>query len=92
MSQTLTLELSDEDYAFIKQQADEAGMSVNEWILNYLVEKSETRTHAERQEARQRFRHHAGSISLGFATGANNEKIDTDLARAYSNDSDEADS
>jgi hypothetical protein len=98
MSQTLTLELSDDVYAILKQQADEAGMPVNEWILTYLVQYSESNNHlesktsAEQQEVRQRFRRHAGSISLGYATGTNNEQIDADLARAYTHDSDEADS
>jgi len=98
MSQTLTLELSDDVYAILKQQAEEAGMPLNEWILTYLVQSSEgnnhseSKTSAEQQEVRQRFRRHAGSISLGYPTGTDNEQIDTDLARSYTHDSNETDS
>jgi len=41
---------------------------------------------AQQEEARQRFRNHAGSVSLGYATGADNESIDADLAKAYSDE------
>ncbi len=38
---------------------------------------------AQRQEARERFRRHAGAVSLGRATGADNESIDADLSREF---------
>jgi len=41
---------------------------------------------AQQEKARQRFRNHAGSVSLGYATGADNESIDADLAKAYSDE------
>ena len=40
-------------------------------------------TEEEKQAARERFRRHAGAINLGYATGADNESIDADLAREY---------
>jgi hypothetical protein len=40
----------------------------------------------QQEEARQRFRNHAGAISLGYATGIDNESIDADLARAYASE------
>jgi hypothetical protein len=38
------------------------------------------------EEARQRFRNHAGALKFGYATGVDNESIDADLARAYANE------
>ena len=38
------------------------------------------------EDARQRFRNHAGAVSLGYATGAENEAINADLARAYADE------
>lgn len=92
MSQSLTLELNDEVYANLKQQAEIAGLSVSEWIVVSLVQQSESSreldiaTKKEQEAARQRFRRHAGSVNLGYATGADNDSIDADLARAYSNE------
>jgi hypothetical protein len=92
MTQQLTLELNDEVYAALKQQAKGAGLSLSDWIVASLVEqlrengKEDMRTKDEQEVARQRFRSHAGSINLGYATGADNESIDADLARAYENE------
>ena len=91
MSQVLTLELSDTDYAEIRQRAELAGVTITEWALASLKEykqitKSKLQSEVEKQAARQRFRHHAGSINLGYATGADNESIDADLAKAYANE------
>ena len=41
------------------------------------------RTDAEMQAARERFERHFGEVDLGYATGADNEQIDADLAREY---------
>jgi hypothetical protein len=92
MSQSLTLEISDEVYATLKQQAEVAGLSLTEWIVASLVQQSisisklDLQTQVDKEAARQRFRRHAGSINLGYATGADNESIEADLARAYSNE------
>lgn len=91
MSQHLTLELSDEVYADLQQQANAVGLSITEWMVVVLSKQdsaiSETSSSAEQQEkARQRFRNHAGAVSLGYTTGIDNASIDADLARAYSND------
>jgi hypothetical protein len=91
MSHSLTLELSDEVYATVQQQAENAGLSLTEWILACVEQQSIAKnrlgiqTHTEKEAARQRFRRHAGSIDLGYPTGADNDSIDADLARAYSN-------
>jgi len=89
MSQNLNLELSDEVYQTLKQQAENAGLSLQEWIVFSLTKQShnqEDRTVAEKEAVRDRFRRHAGAINLGYPTGADNESIDADLARAYNNE------
>jgi hypothetical protein len=88
MSQQLTLELSDEVYTDLKQKANAVGVSVTEWIVAVLSNQSNgvsqsLHSVAQQEEARQRFRNHAGAISLGYATGTDNESIDADLAKAY---------
>ncbi len=89
MSQVLTLELSEEAYRALQQQAEIAGISVSEWITTSLEQQyglqKKQQAEAEKEAARQRFRHHAGAIDLGYATGADNESIDADLVRAYGN-------
>ena len=94
MSQQLILELSDEVYADLQQNANAVGVSVAEWIVVLLGNQgshvSKTLQSVVRQEeARQRFRNHAGTISLGYATGIDNESIDADLARAYATEYEE---
>lgn len=91
MSQQLTLELSDEVYADLQQKANAVGLSLAEWIVAALSHQSngvsKVLGSAELQEeARQRFRSHAGAISLGYATGVDNASIDADLARAYASE------
>jgi hypothetical protein len=91
MSQVLTLELSDADYASLRYRAQLSGVSVTEWAIASLKEnnrlaKPKSQNEAEKQAARQRFRRHAGAINLGYATGADNESIDADLAKAYANE------
>jgi hypothetical protein len=90
MSQRLTLELSDEIYANLQQKANAGGMSLAEWIVAVLSNHNIGMGQAlhptvHQEEARQRFRSHAGAISVGYATGIDNESIDADLAKAYAN-------
>jgi len=52
MSQTLNLKLSDEVYQTLKQQAENAGFSLQEWIVFSLTKQShnqEDRTVAEKK-------------------------------------------
>jgi hypothetical protein len=91
VSQVLSLELSDELYAVLQQQAEVAGISLAELVVTFIeqqygslrLEKLQTET--EKEAVRQRFRSHAGSINLRYTTGADNENIDADLVSAYSN-------
>jgi Ribbon-helix-helix protein, copG family len=90
MSQVITLELSDEVCAALKQKAESAGISLSELIKVTLDQQSGSssyqKTDIENEAARQRFRRHAGVIDLGYSTGADNASIDADLVRAYSGD------
>lgn len=91
MSQQLTLEISDEVYADLRLKASSAGISITEWIVTVLSRQGTTARSMmpslERQEqARQKFKSHAGAISLGYATGLDNQAIDADLAKAYSDE------
>jgi hypothetical protein len=90
MGRQLTLELSDKVYADLQQKANAVGLSVSEWIVIVLSNQSNDASNvlqstAKKEEVRQRFRSHAGAISLGYETGIGNESIDADLARAYAN-------
>ncbi|MEH2372631.1 hypothetical protein [Nostoc sp.] len=95
MSQVLSLELSDEVYAALQQQAEVAGVSLAELVATSIEQKygslrhEKSQTEIEKEVARQRFRSQAGSINLGYATGADNESIDADLLKAYSDISEE---
>jgi hypothetical protein len=44
------------------------------------------RTAKARQDARERFERHFATLNLFYPTGADNESIDADLARAYANE------
>ena len=92
MSQALTLELSDDAYTAIRRHAEAARTSPAHWIAVTLEQQygggreqgvRAQRTETEQQTARERFERHFGEIDLGYATGADNEKIDADLAREY---------
>jgi hypothetical protein len=91
MSQHLTLELSDEMYADIQQQANAVGLSITDWMVAVLSKQSSViskilSSEEQQEKARQKFRNSAGVVSLGYATGIDNASIDDDLARAYAND------
>lgn len=90
MSQTLMLEVNDQVYETIRQQADAAGTSpaqlavaALEQRFNGIHKKIDPRTEAEKQAANERFRSLFGSVDLGHPTGTDNEGIDADLAREY---------
>jgi len=86
------LELPDNVYEPLVKVAEKAELSLEEWILARLrayvppVVLSEQ----ERAEAMARLMQHAGAVNLGRPTGADNESIDADLAREYSNAHEEA--
>jgi hypothetical protein len=91
MSQQLTLELSDEVYADLQQKADALGLSIAEWVVTLLSRQNDPAeinalSATQKEQVRQQFMSFAGAVNLGYATGIDNEVIDADLARAYSND------
>lgn len=93
MGQTLTLKLSDETYTLIRRRAEAAGTSPARWLASALEEQyargrasqggGETRPGADKQAARQRFERHFGEVDVDDATGADNARIDADLAQQY---------
>lgn len=101
MGQILTLELNEEVYAVIQRQAAAAGTSPAHWIASMLEQQCEhlrdwqvdraRRTEAEKQVPRERFEQHFGEVDLGYATGADNEQIDLDLAREYADPHEDTD-
>jgi hypothetical protein len=88
MSQQLTLEISDEVYADLQRKASAIGVSITEWIVTVLSRQDAVAvlSSEQQEQARQKFKRHAGAISLGYATGTTNEAIDADLAKAYANE------
>jgi predicted transcriptional regulator len=93
MSHSLTVQLSDAAYAALQQYAQTAAQSPAELAAAALEQRfsgsdgvrasNGLMCETERQAARQRFERHFGAVNLGYATGADNEGIDADLARAY---------
>ncbi|MGB7088313.1 MAG: hypothetical protein WBD47_22350 [Phormidesmis sp.] len=90
MSQQLTLEISDEVYKSLEQQATAVGVTIPQWIVTVLSTQGNSASSAlspeHQEQARRQFRRHAGAVSLGHATGAESQEIDTDLAKAYADE------
>lgn len=91
MSQQLTLEISDEVYADLQRKSNAVGVSITEWIVLLLSRRSGNVSNIllspELQaQALRKFRSHAGTVSLGYATDTDNDQIDADLAKAYADD------
>lgn len=91
MSQQLTLEISDEVYADLQRKSSAVGISITEWIVTLLSRQSSIVSNILRSpelqaQARNKFRSHAGAVSLGYAIDTDNDQIDADLAKAYADD------
>ena len=87
MSKTLTFEIIDEIYEELEKKAAREGRSVEavalEWLARHAPRPRPNLSEEEMKEAWERLARHAGAASLGYATGADNESIDRDLAREY---------
>ena len=87
MSQVVSLELRDEVYTALRQQAESFGISLSELILIALERQSSLltphKTEAEKKTARARFERHFGTLKLEHPTALDNESIDADLVREY---------
>lgn len=88
MSKTLTFDISEDLYESFGQIARRDGKTTEQVALEYLARRAAERrpklSEEERRAAQERFRHYIGAVSLGHPTGADNESIDRDLAREYS--------
>ncbi|WP_238845715.1 hypothetical protein [Nostoc edaphicum] len=75
----------------MQQQAEDVGVYLAEFVATSIeqqyafVRRENSQPETEKEAVRQRFRSHAGNINLGYATGVDNESIDADLVKAYSN-------
>lgn len=87
MSQSLTIRLNDDVFARLQQQAVAAGLSPEELAAASVERQCDTmapiRSESEIEKARERFERHFGEIDLGCPSGADNERIDADLAREH---------
>jgi hypothetical protein len=92
MSQQLVLELSDEVYTALQEQANAAGLSIEEWLVTSLSQQypsltpANTSNLAQQDDGMARLLHYAGAIQSNGATGSDNASIDADLAKAYANE------
>ncbi len=89
MSQILTLELNDQIFAVIQQQADSIGIAPESLATKLLEQKLSQMsnfllTDAEKESKRANFERHFGVIDLGLPIDLDNESIDADLAKEYS--------
>ncbi len=83
MSQTLTIQISDQAYSAIRAEADSFGVPPLQIVTQTLERHfcdDVPRTETEKQAARARFESHFGEIDLGMRTGSDNNSIDADLA------------
>jgi gamma-glutamyl:cysteine ligase YbdK (ATP-grasp superfamily) len=72
MSDSLQLTLPDELRRRVTQVAAAAGQTPEEWVIAMVRQQLSQRD--------ARLRRHFGSVNLGRPTGADNERIDADLA------------
>jgi len=91
MSQQLTLEISDDVYAELQRKSSAVGVPMTEWIVTLLSSQTSATSDIPlspeiQLQARNKFRSHAGAVSLGYATHKDNDQIDADLAKAYTDD------
>jgi hypothetical protein len=87
MERTLVIKLPDTTYSALEQQAETKGLSASDLAARSLERQYRSQVDPKsKAEARERFERHFGSVHLGRATGADNERIDADLAREYADD------
>lgn len=88
MSQMLTLELSDQIFTLIQQQAEVMGVPPERLVAMLLEQRfvqnfKSLLPDSEKEIARSRFERHFGSLNLEQVPAIDNESIDADLAREY---------
>jgi hypothetical protein len=88
MNQSLTLELSEQVFVAIQQQAQLTGISPSQ-LAATLLERQFPGTlkplldDVEQEMERSRFERHFGALGLGNPMDLDNESVDADLAREY---------
>ena len=90
MSQILTLELNDQFFAAIHQQAESIGIPTENLAVKLLQQNFSQMfrllpTDNEKTIRRVKFERHFGAIDLGIDINLDNESIDADLAKEYDN-------
>lgn len=94
MTQTLTLELNDQFFAAIHQQAQSIGIPPENLAIKLLEQNFVNMfrllpTDAEKKRRVSKFERHFGAIDLDVATNLDNESIDADLAKEYASNHEE---
>lgn len=95
MTQTLTLELNDQFFAALHQQAQSIGIPPENLVVKLLEQNFAQMfkllpNDAEKERRTSKFERHFGEIDLGIAMNLDNESIEADLAKEYaSNHGDE---
>ncbi len=88
MTQSLKLELNDQIFAAIQQQAEAIGI-LPEQLAAKLLEQQFGQvfklllSEAEKETARTKFERHFGTLNLEHPLNLNNDSIDADLVREY---------
>jgi hypothetical protein len=88
MSQLLTLELTDQIFVTIRQEAENIGMPAEQLAANLLEQKVSQifkllMTDEKKAAARINFESHFGAILSDQSTDFDNESIDAELAKEY---------
>ncbi|HEV3470140.1 MAG TPA: hypothetical protein VG148_12520 [Pyrinomonadaceae bacterium] len=94
MNRTLTFEIPEEIYTVLEERAEREGRSTEAVVLEYLARHAPKPRPKLREEelraAHEELMSFAGAASLGYATGADNESIDRDLAEEYGSSHEDA--
>lgn len=85
MGHRLTLDMPDELYEPLVRAARQVKQPIEKWVLVRLGAQLRGASISEEGCAADmdRLIRHAGAVNLGYPTGADNERIDADLAREY---------
>jgi len=79
MAKQLVLELPENVFLQLQKVAENAGQSLEDWAKNQLWVHQLSESEAKIGKVRRHF----GAVDLGYPTGADNEKLDADLAKEY---------
>lgn len=85
MSQTRTLELTEVAYNALLRRAFTEGKTIDALIVNYFVSPASF-SEEELQAADDRLFAFSGAVNSGDPNSCDNDRIDSDLARAYGDD------